>query len=182
MGVVHNGLIALMYLLTGKQHFSFTEVITSQNSSSTWNYLEQDGWNSYKMLSKVAYLRKSCMCANCFLISLWKKQGQFHNRVQRKETKLGSSLGSNRSLRLEGWDCVLEPWGRRRSKCHCMQESRVKPWAAGTRAELGSPPKQKQSRPSANFGRWQESEVERQKMSGSLCNTVKSSFTDLGNH
>ena len=70
MGVVHNGLMALMYLLTGKQHFSFTEVITSQNSSSTWNYLEQDGWNSYKMLSKVAYLRKSCMCANCFLISL----------------------------------------------------------------------------------------------------------------
>lgn len=60
--MVNNGLMAVMYLLTGKQNFSFIEVITSQNSSSTWNYLEQDGWNIYKMLSEVAYLRKSCLC------------------------------------------------------------------------------------------------------------------------
>lgn len=34
-GVVHNGLMAVMH--SGKQHFSFTEVITSQNSSSASN-------------------------------------------------------------------------------------------------------------------------------------------------
>lgn len=35
------------------------EAMASQNSTGAWNQLEQGGWNIYKMLSKVASLRKS---------------------------------------------------------------------------------------------------------------------------
>ena len=91
-------------------------------------------------------LEKELYVCKLFSNQLVKEMGSVSQQGPKKRHQVGRILGINSSLRLEGWDCVLEPWG----KCHCRQESRVKPWATGTRAELGSPPKQKWSRPSAS--------------------------------
>lgn len=60
---------------------------TNQNSSGAQNWLEHDDWYIYKILSKVASLKKFCTCANYLLINLLKGfkrkiWGQFHNRIQ----------------------------------------------------------------------------------------------------
>lgn len=46
--------------------------------------------------------------------------GSVSQQSPKEGNQVDSSLGNNRSRKLEGWDCVLEPWGRRRGKCVCL--------------------------------------------------------------
>lgn len=106
--------------------------------------------------------------------------GSVSQQSPKEGNQVDSSLGNNRSRKLEGWDCVLEPWGRRRGKCVCLG-----------RRQGSSPEKQEQELNWEVHPRRKETDLQearqmagiriwKAKLTGSVCNIVESSFPDLG--